>query len=51
LAASSSVSDYVVIDGDGVFEMGSRLNNSLLMHEIGHCCNLCHCWNGVTNLM
>jgi hypothetical protein len=36
------LSDYIVMDRDGVFEMGARLNNSLLMHEIGHCCNLFH---------
>ena len=45
------LSDYVVMDRDGVFEMGARLNNSLLMHEIGHCCNLWHRWSSVTYLM
>jgi hypothetical protein len=45
------LSDYVVIDPNGVFEMGARLNNSLLMHEIGHCCNLWHRWSGITYLM
>jgi hypothetical protein len=43
--------DYIVIDMDGVNSSGLRLNNSLVMHEIGHCCHLCHCWSPVTNLM
>jgi hypothetical protein len=44
------LADYLVIDMDGVKSTGPRLNNSTLMHEIGHCSHLWH-FNGVTNLM
>jgi hypothetical protein len=43
--------DYLVIDMDGVNSTGPRLNNSTLMHEIGHCCDLTHYPWAVTNLM
>ncbi|MDI2076062.1 hypothetical protein [Bradyrhizobium sp. Mp27] len=48
--AIGPLTDYLVIDMDGVNSTGPRLNNSTLMHEIGHCCHLWH-FNGVTNLM
>jgi hypothetical protein len=44
------LADYLVIDMDGVNSTGPRLNNSTLMHEIGHCCHLWHCC-AVTDLM
>jgi hypothetical protein len=48
--AIGPLSDYLVIDMDGVNSTGPLLNNSTLMHEIGHCCHLWHSGT-VTNLM
>jgi hypothetical protein len=44
------LADYIVIDMDGVRSTGARLNNSTLMHEIGHCCHLWHS-GSISNLM
>jgi hypothetical protein len=49
--AIGPTADYLVIDMDGVNSTGPRLNNSTLMHEIGHCCHLPHWFVGVQNLM
>jgi len=45
------LTDYIVISRDGVHSSGPRLNNSTLMHEVGHACHLPHWWVGVRNLM
>jgi hypothetical protein len=48
--AIGPLTDYLVIDMDGVNSTGPRINNSTLMHEMGHCCHLWH-FDGVRNLM
>jgi len=48
--AIGPLTDYLVIDMSGVNSTGMRLNNSTLMHEIGHCCHLWHI-GPITNLM
>ena len=48
--SNGPLADYLVVQHDGLNNVGEPQPNSLMMHEMGHCCSLWHSL-GKSNIM